>query len=288
MLSWEDLRLFHAAWTHGSLTRAAHALGLAQATMSRRLERLEADAGHTLFRRTRSGLVPTDAAQALWPHVETMAHAARQGAAGLQGFEAKPEGVVRLAAIPGLAVDVLPPVLPAFREQYPGITLHILSGNALTNMEAMEADIALRGVAPTRGNLVSRRVATVGIGIHAAPSYVAKLSGDEPLHALDWLQYGPELAHLRGTQFVNQILDGRPPVLMSNSFLTLRAAAQAGLGCFLLPDVQAAACGLVPVPMTLDPKPVASLYTVVPKPLQFVPRVRAVLGFLDGVWEDLT
>jgi len=285
-MQWDDLRLFLAAWDAGTLTEAARTLGLSQATMSRRLERLESDLGQLLFERSRGGLLATEAARLLQPHVETMAHAVKQANAALQGLEAEPSGTVRLTAVPGVAVDILPLVMAKLSARYPKIVLEVLAENAFRDLTRYEADLALRSQRPEAGSLVAVRAIDVNIGVFASPDYVAKL--DAPtLPDLDWIQYGAELAGITPARVVDDYLDGRSPVLRSNNFLVMRAAAQAGLGCIILADVQGELAGLERVPVDLPGSPMASLFLVMPQSLRRVPRIRAVVEVLTEVLNGL-
>jgi DNA-binding transcriptional LysR family regulator len=280
--SWDDLKVFEAAWRTGSLTAAAASLGLAQATASRRIASLEERAGHRLFDRRRGGLVPTAAAEALWPHVEAMADAARRARAALQGLETRPEGIVRVATMPGLAVDVLPALVPLLTRRYPELRLDVLSDNQQRDLDRREADVALRTQPPSRGDLVYRRVANIPLLVVASPAYVATLSPQATVRDLDWVQYDAELAHFELTRLIDQLLEGRPAAMWSNSFLALRAAVQHGVGCTVTTALQARHSGLVPVDVPgLPSLPDAPLYLVVHAALQHVPRVRAVVDFLD-------
>ncbi|MEM1362108.1 MAG: LysR family transcriptional regulator [Pseudomonadota bacterium] len=60
---WDDLRLVLEISRAGSLARGAERLGYDQSTVGRRLTKIEADLGATLFMRSRKGLMPTDAGQ---------------------------------------------------------------------------------------------------------------------------------------------------------------------------------------------------------------------------------
>lgn len=282
-MDWDDLRLFLAAWEHGSLTAAGEALGLSQATLSRRLAALEAGTGQRLFERRRSGLVATAAAVALHPHAVAMAEAARQAGAALQGLEVEPEGVVRLAMAPGVAVELLPLLLTRLAARYPKVRLEVLADHHLVDVDQHEADVALRNAAPTRGDLTWRRLAEVSIGIYAAPSYVAGLGPAPTLADLDWVTYSAELAHLPQAVFVREALAGRAPAFSSNNFLVLRAAAMHGVGCVILPDVQGRAAGLVRLPVELPGAPKGPFFLVVPRALRNVPRVAAVVELVEEV-----
>src|ERR1700692_1641929 len=82
---WNHYRAFLGVLREGSLSGAARALGLAQPTLGRQIAELEESLGAPLFIRSQRGLVPTDVARDIAPHVEAMAAAAgatRGGAAG--------------------------------------------------------------------------------------------------------------------------------------------------------------------------------------------------------------
>lgn len=284
-LPWDDLRVFLAAWESGSLTAAAAHLGVGQATASRRIAGLEEGIGQRLFDRTRGGLVPTDTARALHPHAERMAEQARLGAAALAGLAAEPEGLVRVAVPPGIAVDVLPPLIPELRRRHPKVRLEILADNFMRDLGRHEADIAMRSWRPQTGDLVFRRMPAVPLAVYASETYVAALPPDAQARDLEWLQWSADMAHIPLARFVADQLGGRDPVLTTNSFPTMRAAAVQGLGCMLLPGIQARMAGLVEVPVELPALPPAPFFLIVPRGLRSVPRVAAVVEFLVEVIE---
>jgi molybdate transport repressor ModE-like protein len=71
-LDWNDIRLILAIRRLGSFTAAAAALGVDQATVSRRISRLEDVAGAPLFRRARTGAVATETGQYLLEKAATV------------------------------------------------------------------------------------------------------------------------------------------------------------------------------------------------------------------------
>ncbi|MCB9741533.1 MAG: LysR family transcriptional regulator [Alphaproteobacteria bacterium] len=281
--SWDDLRSFLAAARAGSMSAGAAELGVAQATMSRRIAQLEATLGHVLFDRTRDGLVLTSAAEALLPHVETMAHAHRLCLAAASGLEARPEGVVRLAIPPGTAVDVAPTLAAGLAERYPGLRLEVLSDNSARDLMRHEADLAVRSMKPERGDLVYRRLGASRLGVYAAPALLARLGKDATLEDLPWVQWSSELAHIPMATWVAERLGARPPAFSSNSFLAMRAAAAAGLGAMLMPGMQAHVVGMVEVPYPTPPLPELPFYLVAHRALRHVPRVAAVMDYIEEV-----
>ena len=91
--NWDELRTFREVMRDGSLSGAARRLGVAQPTVGRHIDALEAALGIALFARSPRGLTPTDAALHLAPHVEAMASASaalsrRRGGRGRAGSAA--------------------------------------------------------------------------------------------------------------------------------------------------------------------------------------------------------
>ena len=74
-LLWDDARVFLAIARSGTLSGAAHALRMGVATVSRRLDRLEAALGLPLFSRHQQGYRLTDDGEALLERAEALEHA---------------------------------------------------------------------------------------------------------------------------------------------------------------------------------------------------------------------
>lgn len=280
-LPWDDLRFFLAALEAGSLSAAAERLGVAQATVSRLIAGLEEQIGHVLFDRGREGLVPTDAAAALRPHAEAMASSAEEAAAALSGLEERPAGVVRLAVPPGVATDLVPPLLPILRQRYPDLRLCVLAGNKPVDLVRREADLALRSIRPEQGDLVFRRLPDMPIAAFASRAYVETLPPGAGPADVEWIQYSDDMLHTPMARWVEERRGGRPPAFVSDSFLAMREAARAGVGAMILPEAQGRVAGLVPVPGMAVELPDLSWYLVVHRALRHVPRIQAVVDLID-------
>jgi len=108
---WNDARLILATVRTGSFSRAALALGLDQATISRRIAVLEATARRPLFHRRRSGAQPTAAGLALADIAERMAEDAEAFERALSSLVQTAERAVEIAAGEGIISYVLAPAL---------------------------------------------------------------------------------------------------------------------------------------------------------------------------------
>lgn len=137
-----ELRAFEAAARHLSFKMAAAELGVTPTAISHQIRLLEQDCGQALFRRRPRPLALTRAGEQLFPAVntafETMAvalSAVRVGAAA---------GKLRVTATNAFAARWLLPRLPLWRQAYPRLKLEIIGTDAVLDLPAGEADIAIR------------------------------------------------------------------------------------------------------------------------------------------------
>jgi len=185
----------------GSLSAAARALGVAQPTLGRHVDALEAALGMRLFQRSLDGLVPTDAALRLAPAAEAMAAAAE---AALRAVSAAPEqesGTVRITASEVVGGEVLPAILADLRERHPRIVIELVLTNRNEDLLRGAADIAVRMMRPTQEALVARRVGRIDIGLYAHRLYLKRHGtprslADAPRHSLVGFDRDPIAARL--------------------------------------------------------------------------------------------
>lgn len=172
--NWDLARAFLAVLEAGSLSGAAHRLGLTQPTVGRQVEEFETRLGVSLFTRSRHGVKPTQAALDLLPHVETMAAAMAALRRSASGEAAQERGTVRLTASEFMGGAVLPPMLTRFHEAHPHIALELVLSDRIEDLLRHAADIAVRMVRPTQAALVARHVGPVPISLYAHRDYIAR------------------------------------------------------------------------------------------------------------------
>ncbi|MDN7487716.1 LysR family transcriptional regulator [Burkholderia sp. AU31652] len=183
-LNWERYRTFLAVLTEGSLSGAARALGITQPTAGRHVAALEAAFGQTLFTRSPSGLLPTEAALALRGHAEALRSAAAAFERAAASHGAGVRGIVRISASDVIAVEVLPPMLAQLRRNHPGLVIELVPTDRLQDVLKREADIAVRMAPPTQEALVARRIGAVDVGLYARDDYLAHNGVPETTDAL--------------------------------------------------------------------------------------------------------
>jgi DNA-binding transcriptional LysR family regulator len=172
---WSLWRTFLAVMEAGSLSGAARSLGVAQPTVGRQIEALEAQVGgEALFTRSPSGFSPTRQARALEPHARAMAAAAQTLVRTAAGDAADMTGVIRISASDVVGAEVLPPILARFREDWPKIDLELAMTNRQEDLLRRDADIAVRMTRPTQDALLARRIGTIQLEFHGHRSYLQK------------------------------------------------------------------------------------------------------------------
>lgn len=122
----------------GSLTRAAEALHVAQPALSQQINALEAELGQKLLIRSKQGVVPTAAGEALYRHAQVILRQVADALAdvGVSGRELTGQVSVGLAPYSVASLTVLP-LLSAVRGQYPGVRLRISDNFGAVLSEAM-------------------------------------------------------------------------------------------------------------------------------------------------------
>lgn len=280
---WDDTRAFLAVARAGTLSSAAGQMGVGLATVSRRIERLEAAVGQPLFLRQQSGYRLTDDGTALIERAEEMEAAALSLSSGLRQ-EATVSGTVRLATAENLATKLILPELGRLRAAHPRLTLNIVTDITTVNLHRHDADIALRMVKPERGNVTLQRLGTLGYGLYGAPGYMTARSSGEDAGAFDaddLIGWSDAYAHLPAAQWVERMLEGRAPAITTTSLATQVAACMSGLGLAVLPHFLARPHGLTCLDSDLGVD--QPIWLVTQSDLAQSRRVRAVADFLRGL-----
>jgi DNA-binding transcriptional LysR family regulator len=126
----QQFQYFLAAVERGSVSAAAEACFVSQPALSEQLRRLEQGLGVTLFVRTNRGLVLTDAGRLLVPRAERVVAAARDAEDAVRGAGAILSGTLAFGTFSTAYHHQVGAAVAAFRRQYPGVRLRIVSRNS--------------------------------------------------------------------------------------------------------------------------------------------------------------
>ncbi|HEY8584943.1 MAG TPA: LysR family transcriptional regulator, partial [Capillimicrobium sp.] len=147
------LRTLDAIVRHGSFTRAAEELHLAQSALSQQVRRLEGELGVELLRRTSRQVGVTPAGQVVLDYARRVLSEVDGLQAELQELTGVLSGRVSIGAMWPTGGFHLPHVLGEFHERHPGVEIHMLEDTAdqmLDMLRRDELDLAFASVDPDR------------------------------------------------------------------------------------------------------------------------------------------
>jgi LysR family glycine cleavage system transcriptional activator len=121
-----SLIAFEAAARHGSFTEAASELVLTQSAVSRQVAGLESYLGVKLFRRTKRGMLLTEAGADYHRQIARQLDDVERSTLDLVARQGR-GGTLELAVVPTLGTRWLLPRLPDFNRRQPGATVNLAS-----------------------------------------------------------------------------------------------------------------------------------------------------------------
>jgi|ERR1700733_4532324 len=290
-LRWDDLQLFLTVAEEGSLSAAARKLRLGQPTMSRRIHELELQVGEPLFSRLSQGSPLTLTGQRLLPAAQRMAEWAAEAEANLTpGNLHRAQGTVRIAAPPGVAAEMLLPLIARLRVTHPDLQIRLLVDVEVLNLTRGEADLALRMHRPSDSDLQILDQVESSLVAYAAPAYAARLPARPRLDQIDWITWAPAYEHLQLNQALESRIPGFKPAFTSDDFLILIAACRAGVGAMLLGRGmmrRALSQELAEIPMSTALNLHAELFLVAHKRHRLLGKLQPVIAAIREEFADV-
>lgn len=141
-----DLRLFICVVDAGSITAGARQANLALASVSERISNIESDAGVALLVRSRTGVITTEAGEALAHHARLILkqHGLLQGE--LRDFGAGARGTLLLYANTAALTDFLPKRLAPWLAQRPRLNIDLKERTSTEIVKMISSGLVEAGV----------------------------------------------------------------------------------------------------------------------------------------------
>ena len=177
MFDWNDLRFFLAVARHGSTLAAGRAMRTSQTTIARRVAALERAIGFPLFDKRQAGYALTPAGEQLLGQATKVEAAAEGFAAAASAHARTIGGAVRITTEEVYALTLLAPLLPDLHALHPEILIDLDTSQAVRDLGAGEADIALRAVKRGDGQaagLVGRKLCIDDWTLYCSRDYAAR------------------------------------------------------------------------------------------------------------------
>jgi len=172
----------------GGFPRASENLKLPKATVSTRIQSLEASLSVKLLNRTTRHVSVTADGAAYYERCIRILSEVRDAEASVGRNRLSPAGRLRVDAPTGLASTVIIPALPEFFARYPDIQLELGCSDRQVDLVEEGVDCAIRGgrrLADSR--LVARRVGTMNYVTCASPAYLEQYG--RPMHPNDLVNH---------------------------------------------------------------------------------------------------
>ncbi|MBT2187789.1 LysR family transcriptional regulator [Sphingobium nicotianae] len=280
---WDDLRYFLSVAQSGTVSQAARRLGVDHATIIRRIDALERAMGVKLFERTPRGYYLTVNGERLLPSAEAIHTEARKIGTEMLASSHGVGGIVRISTLEGFGNFFLAGRLPKFAEQYPNLTIELLTLQQIVALSRREADIAISLQPPEVGRFVREKLTDYALFVYGSRDYLAgkpPIRVREDLHDHIFCGYIDDLVFVRELNYLDEIAKGIRAKLQSSSLHAQTEAAIAGYGLCVLPAYIAARYDeLVPVlPDELHLR--RSYWLVIGADVAPSPRIQAVRRFI--------
>lgn len=283
-MEWNDVRVFLAVARSGSFGEAARMLNVSHPTVGRRIKVLEDEAKQPLFRRTKDGLVLTDAGDTVLALAESMEDSALSIERRLTGNSQRLEGILRISSADWFAGYVLAPVLAELTRRHPAVVPEVIASYRLLDLSRREADVVFRIVPFSEPDIVQRRLMRIPYGLYASAATAQALQ-DDPASV------GLILMNTAQSHFpdVTWVLERFP--LSRRAFTSTNRTVQAqmclrGMGVAVLPrPLGDAISGLQHID-TPDQPPMRDIWVGYHQDLRHMDRLRAMLDIADMMLSD--
>ncbi|MEO1339210.1 MAG: LysR substrate-binding domain-containing protein, partial [Myxococcota bacterium] len=170
----DSIRLFVLAAEKLNITAAGRALGLSPAVASARLAKLEKTLGADLLRRSTRKVTLSLEGTAFLPHAREILAQEDAALAALGQSSTEVSGTLRFAASSTFAQMYIVPLVPAFLEEHPALSLDLRLSDTLFDPIEGSFDLALRSAPMEDSSLKGRKLADDERVLCAAPAYLAQ------------------------------------------------------------------------------------------------------------------
>ncbi|TLG71425.1 LysR family transcriptional regulator [Methylocystis sp. B8] len=169
-----ELEVFVAVADAGSFAKAGTRLRLSPPAVTRAISALEERLGARVFTRTTRSLTVTDVGQRFLESARRILTDLDSAEKEAVGETAVPHGHLTLTASVTFGRSALAPVVCAFLNEHPRVTVSVLLLNRIANLIEEGIDLAVRIGPLPDSSLVAKKIGTVRRMLVASPDYLAR------------------------------------------------------------------------------------------------------------------
>jgi DNA-binding transcriptional LysR family regulator len=283
-----EMQTFAAVVDAGSFVKAADALAMSKAAVSRYVGDLESRLGVRLLHRTTRSLSLTEEGQVFHVRCKELLSEVDEAEAEITSGIADASGLVRVNAPVTFGIRHLAPLWGEFRAMHPKVTLDVTLADRVVDLVDEGYDLAIRIATLPNSTLISKRLSTTRMVLCASPQYLEERGrprhpaelADHAIIAYSYWSTKDEW-HFDGPQ--GKVSVRTQPCIHTNSGDTCRAAALVHQGVILQPSflvgedlLAGRLVELVPEFKSID----LGIYAVYPTRKHVSPKVRVLIDFL--------
>jgi DNA-binding transcriptional LysR family regulator len=158
-----------------SLSKAAALLGMPKSTVSRKINKLEADLGIKLLRKNTHQITVTDLGEKIYSHGLNILAEANRVSELVEGSKQEPQGVLRVAIPVFVGIDFASRVAATFLARYPKSQLEIRLVDTMVHPIRDGFDVVFGSGPLQDSTLIARKVFTLDCFLCASADFVQQL-----------------------------------------------------------------------------------------------------------------
>lgn len=170
----ENIRMFVRVYELGSMSDAARDQQVSPAVASSRISKLEKHLGVRLFNRTTRRLHPTEHGTTYYEGALNILQAIDEAEAAVANIAKNPRGSIYVAAPLGVGKRLIAPHVPAFKDEYPEISVRLRMSDRNVDLTREGVDIAFHLGTLADSALRLTNIAKCERVLCAAPDYLSR------------------------------------------------------------------------------------------------------------------
>lgn len=289
-MEWSDIRVFLQVVREGTMVGATGILRMDHSTISRRISRLEREAGVQLFERAGRRLSLTAEGEKLKMSAEKLESIILREILSLSGERDRIAGPVRIGTTEEFGAHYLAARLCALTTAHPGLEIELVALPRSFSLATREVDLVVSLDRPTTGDVRFKKLTDVEFGVYGTGAYFGDRERPDSMEELSqetWCGYIKELLFTPELELLPRASEEACVRYRTTSMTVQLGAAMGGYALAALPcfvaDAQPALERLLPDEAVFE----RTYWLAVHEDLAKYPRVRALMSAIETqVFQD--
>jgi len=173
--SYAGVVAFIAVATEGSFAKAGERLGVGRSAVSRSVQKLEGQLGTRLFQRTTRATSLTREGELFFENCRPGVERILQALEEMRDLrEGPPRGLLRVSATLGFGRKVVAPLLGAFREKYPEVSVELVLEERECDLVTDRVDVGFREGVLDDSQVIAKQLIPMQMIVCASPDYARR------------------------------------------------------------------------------------------------------------------